>query len=212
MKALTGHVSFETAFLVKDYPAGFTKRVQKKMWIETKKGKGQRGVSNTSTDITGKRWCAPKPNTYDALCGIFQVEASDVGQPHGRSGAVYTAEEVGHVMFMRVGNGGDVAFLERFNSMFGPFDTEYERETMRAELSIARATERRETEWKPEHPEPKYESGQSEWHSWHIASGKALVALTVEESDKIKASDEVPEPKVAPVAPAQDVVPEGAMF
>jgi hypothetical protein len=97
--------------------------------------------------------------------------------------------------------------------MFGPFETEYERQTMRAELAIARATARRETEWKPEHPEPDYDRGGSIWSDWHIESRKALIALVIEENSKIAAADEVPEPKVFAVkfAPAQET-PEGAMF
>jgi hypothetical protein len=216
MKALKGHTSFETAHLSPDFPAGFTKRVQRRVWVETKKGHGQRAVSNTSTDITGKRWCAPKASTYDALCGIFMVEDSDVGVAHGyQNKEVWEKKEVGHVHFMRVGNGGDTAFLERFNQMFGPFDTEYERETMRTELALARARDRRETEWKPAHPEPEYDfqagPTRDAHRAWQADCTNALRIFALEELSRIKASDEVPEPKAAPVALVQEV-PAGMMF
>jgi hypothetical protein len=43
-------------------------------------------------------------------------------------------------------------------------------------------------------------------------SAKALKAFFIDELAKIKANDEVPMPKAAPVAPAQEVVLEGMMF
>ncbi len=90
---------------------------------------------------SGLVWNKPKKSTYDALCGAFIVEVSDIGQPYGyQNKYAYTADDVGHVKFERVGNGGDVAFLKRYNALFGPFTIEYERATMINELAMARAT------------------------------------------------------------------------
>ena len=205
MKPIKGCIDFESAHFIPDYPAGFTARVTKKMWVETKKGKGQRGVYATSAKGNPNRWCAPKANTYDELCGIAIIEESDV-VPGGK----WTSDDVGHAIFVRVGSYGDVAFLERYNILFGPFETEYEVETMRVLLSMARAEERL----------GPYQSPGSyydpETREAHIAYDKERQEnrkqYFVEELTKIKASDEVLTPKAAPVAPAQEVVPEGAMF
>ncbi len=121
MKPIKHATSFATAHFIPDYPAGFTARVTKKMWVETKPGKGQRGVYATSAKGNPNKWCAPKANTYDELCGIAIIEDSDV-VPGGK----WTVDDVGHAIFVRVGGYGDVAFLERYNALFGPFETEYE--------------------------------------------------------------------------------------
>ncbi len=94
MIPIKGAVSFETAHYIDDYPAGFTARVHKKMWIETKKGKGQRGVYATTSKHNDAKWCAPKANTYDELCGIAIIEGSDV-VPGGK----WTADDIGHAVW-----------------------------------------------------------------------------------------------------------------
>jgi hypothetical protein len=216
MKAITNCLGLENALSIPDYPAGFTKRVQKQMWVEFKQGKGERAVSRTSTDITGKRWCAPKPSTYGDIYRIFQVEDSDVGQPHGyQNRETWEKKEVGHYHFIEVGNGSSVERLEWFNAAYGPFELDYERVVMRQALAYARAHVLRE-QWKAEHPEPPYsfhddEEGRA-YKAWDQECSKNYNIFYATELQRIKASDEVPEPQVAPVAPAQDVVPEGAMF
>jgi hypothetical protein len=67
------------------------------------------------------------------------VEDSDVGQPHGYQNKEVHQDEVGHVHFMRVGNGGDVAFLEKIQRHVRPIRTST-RPTMLNELAMARAT------------------------------------------------------------------------
>ncbi len=218
MIPIKGAVSEATAYLIKDYPYGFTLRCQKKVWIETDPKHGQRIVEMTSNPKRpGLVWNTPKKSTYDTLCGAFIVEASDVGTRYGyQNKHEYTQDDVGHVKFMRVGNGGDVAFLEKFNAMFGPFDTEYERTTMTNELAMARAGVTLE-QWKEQHPAPKWDlqmtpEEKAARHDWEIERAKVLKAFFLDELAKIKANDEVPMPQAAPIAPAQDVVPEGAMF
>jgi len=65
---LTGHVSPDTAYVVADYPYGFRLRCQIRYWIETKRGKGQRVVSQTSNPkVPGLVWNTPKASTYSDL-------------------------------------------------------------------------------------------------------------------------------------------------
>jgi peptidoglycan hydrolase-like protein with peptidoglycan-binding domain len=63
MKQLIGHTSPDTAYLVSDYPYGFRLRTSIRYWIETKKGFGQRFVSQTMNPKNGK-WNKPKAGTY----------------------------------------------------------------------------------------------------------------------------------------------------
>jgi len=66
MKTLTGHINPESAFVVDDYPYGFRLRTQIRYWIETKKGHGQRLVSQTLNPKNGQ-WNKPKAGTYDVI-------------------------------------------------------------------------------------------------------------------------------------------------
>ena len=65
-ETLVGHVNAETAFTVDDYPYGFRLRTKIRYWIETKKGHGQRFVSQTLNPKNGK-WNTPKFGTYAPL-------------------------------------------------------------------------------------------------------------------------------------------------
>jgi hypothetical protein len=86
---LTGHVSPETAYTVADYPYGFRLRTSIRYWVETKKGQGQRFVSQTLNPKTGK-WNAPKASTYSSIVGMFLDEQGHV-QHKGLSG--YSSDE-----------------------------------------------------------------------------------------------------------------------
>ena len=193
MKAIRGAVSFETAHYIDDYPCGFTARCHKTMWIETKPGHGQRGVYATTSKHNISKWCAPKASTYSELVGIAIVEASDVDDKK------YTAESVGHAVFMHITSYGDVAFIERFNRLFGPFDTDYERKTMRKLLAESRAEERL-GEWNPppghDYFDPATRAAREAYENDRYAKRDQY---RVEELAKIKANDEVPEPEPEPV-------------
>ncbi len=77
VKPLFGHTTEETAYLIEDYPYGFTLRCQKKVWIETDPKRGQRTVEMTSNPKrAGLHWNTPKKSTYDSLCAPFIVEDS----------------------------------------------------------------------------------------------------------------------------------------
>lgn len=60
---LYGHTSEATAYLVEDYPYGFTARTQIRYWLESKPKKGWRFVSQTVNPKTN-RWNKPKASTY----------------------------------------------------------------------------------------------------------------------------------------------------
>lgn len=69
---LRGHVSPETAYVVEDYPYGFKLRCRIRYWIETKKGHGQRLVTQTTDPRKAyTKWNAPKPSTYTALRVLY---------------------------------------------------------------------------------------------------------------------------------------------
>jgi hypothetical protein len=65
---LTGHDSPETAYVVDDYPYGFRLRTTIRFWIETKKGQGQRTMSQTrDPKRAGQPWNKPKGSTYSPI-------------------------------------------------------------------------------------------------------------------------------------------------
>jgi len=89
MKALYGHTSPETAYLVEDYPYGFRLRTQIRYWIEKKEGFGQRMVSQTLNPKNGK-WNKPKAGTYSDVYAIYLDDVNHV-QSFGLTG--YSDEE-----------------------------------------------------------------------------------------------------------------------
>lgn len=81
-KVLDGHISQETAYVVTDYPWGFKLRCQKRFWIETKKGRGQRVVSQTTNpkktnefDVSASK---PKYGIYSDIVILFLDENGHV--------------------------------------------------------------------------------------------------------------------------------------
>ena len=75
MLALRGHTSPETAKIVENYPYGY-KRCRIRYWIETRKGMGQRFVSQTEHP-TRKIWNAPKKSNYNAIAIIVQEQEGE---------------------------------------------------------------------------------------------------------------------------------------
>ncbi len=66
-------VSPDTAVVVSDYPYGFELRCQKRYWVETKKGYGQRLVTQTSNPKkAGLVWNKPKAGTYSPLVVLYR--------------------------------------------------------------------------------------------------------------------------------------------
>ncbi len=77
MKALRGHVSPETAYVVEDYPYGFRLRCKKRYWIERTKN-GERICEQTSNPKkAGEVWNKPKKSTYVDI--MFLMIAEDTG-------------------------------------------------------------------------------------------------------------------------------------
>jgi hypothetical protein len=96
---LYGHTSEATAYLVEDYPYGFTLRSQIRYWLEHKPKKGWRFVSQTKNPKTG-RWNKPKASTYTDW------------------GAAMFLDEKGHVAWTGIGPYSDekaiLAFVQAF--------------------------------------------------------------------------------------------------
>lgn len=92
---LNGHTSPETAFVVEDYPYGFTLRCKIRYWVEYKKGKGFRFCSQTTKPKKSfEVWNKPKQSTYS----FFGVMGFD---------------DVGHVQFDSL-SGYDIRKLPAF--------------------------------------------------------------------------------------------------
>ena len=73
-----GHHSEETAFIIASYPYGRL-RCQKKVWIETVKGKGSRLVEQTQNP-KNNRWNKPHKSTYSTF--MFLYIATETGYLH----------------------------------------------------------------------------------------------------------------------------------
>ena len=75
MKILTGHISPETAYVVDDYPYGYTLRCKIRYWLEFKNGKGFRFVSQTTNPKRpGEFWNKPKASTYCRFGGCMYLD------------------------------------------------------------------------------------------------------------------------------------------
>jgi hypothetical protein len=72
-EVLHGHDSEATAYVVDDYPYGFTARTKIRYWLETTPKKGARFVSQTLNPKT-QRWNAPKKSTYTSLGGVMFLD------------------------------------------------------------------------------------------------------------------------------------------
>jgi hypothetical protein len=65
MTILKGHTSPETAYVVDDYPYGFTLRCKIRYWLEHHPKRGFRFVSQTTNPKRpGEVWNKPKASTY----------------------------------------------------------------------------------------------------------------------------------------------------
>jgi len=75
---LSGHISPETAYVVADYPYGFTLRCQIRYWLEYKPNQGIRLVSQTSNPKReGLVWNKPKASTYCKFGGAMFLDEND---------------------------------------------------------------------------------------------------------------------------------------
>lgn len=98
---LAGHTSADTAYVVDDYPYGFTLRCKIKYWIETTKH-GSRVVSaTTNPKKPGNPWNKPKASTYS----LIRV--------------LYLNTDNGHVENAGLSYYDDSARIEAFEAEFG---------------------------------------------------------------------------------------------
>lgn len=78
MKPLKGHTSPETAYIVDDYPYGYTLRCKIRYWIETTKY-GQRVCSQTTNPkVPSEKWNKPKKSTYSDLRVMYLDDKNHV--------------------------------------------------------------------------------------------------------------------------------------
>lgn len=76
-KVLSGHYSPETAYVVSDYPYGFTLRCQIRYWLEVN-SKGTRFWSQTTNPKKGNVWNKPKASTYSFVGAMFLDDENHV--------------------------------------------------------------------------------------------------------------------------------------
>ncbi len=122
MEVLSGHTSPETAYVVEDYPYGYRLRTTIRYWIETKKGFGQRFMSQTVNPKTG-RWNKPKNGTY---CDI----------------QVLVKDDQGHVSSQGLHSGRGQEAIDAFRALAGEYMDKYQVEAMKYLEAVERANQR----------------------------------------------------------------------
>jgi len=85
-----GHTSPASAYLVEDYPYGFSARTQIRYWLEEKPKKGWRFVSQTLHPKTGA-WNKPKASTYIEWGAAMYLD--DKGHVHWDGVGPYTDDQ-----------------------------------------------------------------------------------------------------------------------
>jgi hypothetical protein len=74
MQILSGHTSPETAYVVEDYPYGFTLRCKMRYWLEFSPKRGFRLMSQTTNPKRGNVWNKPKASTYMRFGGCMYLD------------------------------------------------------------------------------------------------------------------------------------------
>lgn len=67
LRCIHGHTSPETAYVFEDWPSGFRGRVKRRVFLEFKKGKGFRYVSQTTNFVDSDDWNKPHASTYSEV-------------------------------------------------------------------------------------------------------------------------------------------------
>ncbi|SRR5258706_76496 len=67
----SNHTTFESAYIIPDYPYGFRLRCKMAIWIETKKGEQRVVRCTTNPKVSGEIWNKPKASTYDKIKVLF---------------------------------------------------------------------------------------------------------------------------------------------
>ena len=95
MTILKGHTSQETALIVNDYPYGFRLRCKIRYWLEYKKNKGVRFVSQTTNPkLDFEKWNSPKASTYSQFGGAMYLDENNHVQWSGLTAYGNYAEAV----------------------------------------------------------------------------------------------------------------------
>jgi hypothetical protein len=95
MKILTGHTSMETAYVVDDYPYGYTLRCKIRYWLEHNGRRGFRLCSQTTNPmkLATAKWNKPKKSTYCQF-GVMYLDEQDHVHWSGMSAAYADAEQL----------------------------------------------------------------------------------------------------------------------
>lgn len=118
---LQGHTSQATAYVVDDYPYGFTLRCKMRCWIETSKH-GQRLVTQTTNPKKPiEVWNKPKASTYLPI-------------------KVMGLDEKGHVTTMGLSYYEDEKKIAEFEAAYGSSLDEYQKKELRMMKIRARAS------------------------------------------------------------------------
>ena len=101
---LRGHDSFETAYIIADYPYGFRLRCKQAVWLEFKAGWGSRYCTRTTNPkVPGEIWNAPKKGTYYSGMTFLTRDESN-----------------GHISQAECGDWMNTKQLAEFEAVWGP--------------------------------------------------------------------------------------------
>ena len=103
MKILSGHTSPETAFVVDDYPYGYTLRCKIRYWLEWKPSRGFRLMWQTTNPKRGNVWNKPKASTYARFGAALYLE--DNGHLQWSSLTEYCTGAEAQAWFEKYGEG-----------------------------------------------------------------------------------------------------------
>lgn len=74
MQILQNHTTPETAYVVDDYPYGYTLRCTIRYWLEYHPKRGFRFMSQTTNPKRGDTWNKPKASTYARFGGCMFLD------------------------------------------------------------------------------------------------------------------------------------------
>lgn len=119
---LTGHTSEATAYTQQDYPYGRL-RCSRRVWVETRKGFGQRMVTQTQNPKNG-RWNAHKPGNYHNVIVIF------------------LNDDNGHVETDCLGTYDSLEKIQEFETQWGANLDQHQQAAIKFLQAVARASKR----------------------------------------------------------------------
>lgn len=93
------YTSFDSAYVIADYPYGFRQRTEMKIWIETNnkdRTRPQRVVSCTKNPATGE-WNKVKRGTYQMMLVLF-IDHKDNDHVKNDAMSEYSAENAGEFL------------------------------------------------------------------------------------------------------------------